>query len=497
MRFSSLLSVKEFSFYLVRRKQHHTNKPGQQLFIQSAMKNGRRRRNRSACNQAASATGNSDMISKLPNDLLLNILERVDTLDAIRTCILSKRMLKLPAMFSRFDIDIASIARHTDESCGFTLRDVVRINGAVADVTENIMFARSRGTTIRNLRVRFILRRYDCLSIGRSVARAMATNKVEAAEFEILTEKVHEGCTPADLLNFATQFNTFLGASPDAFAGLTRLRLNNMRFGESGIPNILSTCKCLKSLRLTCYDSGINSVLQVEHAQLVEFSIDFGDFQRVELFCLPKLEWLSYNNWTLELSHLLADVPSITDLHLDFESERIWVLPECPTLLAPVLGKLQFVNLDNLREGCDIAWIMFILEAAPSVKELCIAVRDHWCTIVTDKKLRQEYGYLDKSNIEWKPSASNFKHKNLAKLTIYGFQPEDNFMRYISRVMEAAVNLEEISLHDRKSCDGYCGGDLEPKIKGFPSRYPWTHEERMRVTEELGMASSHLVHFRS
>ncbi|KAK1603442.1 hypothetical protein QYE76_017907 [Lolium multiflorum] len=481
---------------------------------------------RLARNEAATATGNSDMISKLPNDLLLNILERVDTLDAIRTCILSKRMLKLPAMFSRFDIDIASIARHTDESCGFTLRDVVRINGAVAHVTENIMFGRSGDITIRKLRVRFILRGYDCLSIGTSVGRAMATNKVEAAEFEILTEKVHEGCMPADLLNFATQFNTFLGASPDAFAGLTRLRLRNMRFGESGIPNILSTCKCLKSLHLTYCDSGINSVLQVEHDQLVEFFIDYGHFQKVELVCLPKLERVSYNNWvscedplsfgfvprlsklsltkagtrshkTLELSQLLADVPSITEMHLDFESEKIWVLPECPTLLAPVLGKLQFVNLDNLREGCDIAWTMFILEAAPSVKELCIAVRDHWCTIVMDKKLRQEYGYLDKSNVEWKPSASNFKHKNLAKLTIYGFQPEDSFMRYISRVMEAAVNLEEISLHDRKSCDGYCAGDLDPKIKVCPSRYPGTPEERMRVTEELGMASSCVVHFRS
>jgi CRISPR/Cas system endoribonuclease Cas6 (RAMP superfamily) len=54
MRFSSLLPVKEFSFYLIRRKQqHHTNKPGQELFIQSAMKNGRRRRNVSAASFAS------------------------------------------------------------------------------------------------------------------------------------------------------------------------------------------------------------------------------------------------------------------------------------------------------------------------------------------------------------------------------------------------------------------------------------------------------------
>lgn len=70
----------------------------------------------------------------------------------------------------------------------------------------------------------------------------------------------------------------------------------------------------------------------------------------------------------LELSQFLAYVPSISDLHLDFISEKIWVVPERPKLLAPVLGKLEIANLDNLREGCDIAWTMFILEAAPSLR---------------------------------------------------------------------------------------------------------------------------------
>ena len=93
-------------------------------------------------------------------------------------------------------------------------------------------------------------------------------------------------------------------------------------------------------------------MLQVEHSQLVEIFIDYGDFYKVELSCLPKLQRVSYNNWvsiedplsfgfvpllsklsltkagtrghkTLELSQLLADVPSITDLHLDFESEKV------------------------------------------------------------------------------------------------------------------------------------------------------------------------------
>ncbi|KAI4966311.1 hypothetical protein ZWY2020_041319 [Hordeum vulgare] len=461
-----------------------------------------RSRNTATCDEAPAGSG--DRISKLPSDILLNILERLDTLDAIRTCILSKQMLKLPTLLSQLVINIASIGRHLDESYDFGIRDMVRINSAVADVTEKIMVARDKEIPIRKLTVRFYLMRYNCLSIGTSVAGAMATQKVEAAEFEILTEKAGE-LHPGDFLGFAKQFNIFLGACPHAFAGLTAA--------------VALGC----SLCVSYCDAGIGSVLQVEHARLVELAIDYGRFETVELSCAPKLERMSYNNWnsdgdplsfgfvprlskldltkvgtrslkTLELGQLLANAPNISDLHLDFESEKIWILPERPILLTPLLGKLRVVNLDNLPEGCEIAWTMFILEAAPFLKDMCITVWDHWCNMLTDKKLRKAHGYCEKENVEWKPSVSGFKHKHLAKLTIYGFQPDFNFIGYINRIVKAAVNLKEISLHDRKLCNS-CG-NLDPKIKVSPSKYPRTQEEREHITEVLSLASSEMVFFR-
>ncbi|EMS54764.1 hypothetical protein TRIUR3_20918 [Triticum urartu] len=294
----------------------------------------------------------------------------------------------------------------------------------------------------------------------------MAARKVDAAEFEITTKKAYKISSPDDLVRFGKQFNDFIGACPDAFAGLRCLWLRNMRFGELDIPNILSTCKLLESLHLTYCDSGIHSVLQVEHALLVELEVDYGQFERIELICLPKLQ-------------------------------RIWVLPECPKLLTTMLSKLQHVNLDNLPEGCDLGWTPFILEAAPSLKALCITVWDHWCIMATDKEFRKENGFCEKADVKWKPYAAAFKHKNLAKLTIYGLQLDDNFMRYIRCVVEAAVNMIEIYLHDRKMC-GRCG-DLDPEIKDkvCPSRYPRTPEERKRAVEGLGLASPALIHFRS
>ena len=89
---------------------------------------------------------------------------------------------------------------------------------------------------------------------------------------------------------------------------------------------------------------------------------------------------------------------------------------------------------------------MFLLEAAPSLEELCITVWDHKCQLESQKS------YYQKTHVNWEPSTPDFKHNNLSRLTIYGFQPNDNFMGYVRRGTEAAENIKEVSLHDRKVC---------------------------------------------
>lgn len=181
---------------------------------------------------------------------------------------------------------------------------------------------------------------------------------------------------------------------------------------------------------------------------------------------------------------------------------QIWVRPECPKLLGPVFHKLQRVSLVDVPEGCNIDWTMFILEAAPSLKEICITIWDHWCNMKTEEDRREE-GYGDKTVVDWESSAPDgFRHENLSKVTIYGFQPDDNLVGFVRRAMEVAVNLEEVSLYDRKVCEN-CG-DLDPKIKMkvSPSRYPCTMEKRellknQIIAEGLGMGCPDVIHFRS
>lgn len=64
----------------------------------------------------------------------------------------------------------------------------------------------------------------------------------------------------------------------------------------------------------------------------------------------------------------------------------------------------------------------------------------------------------------------HFRHYNLSRLTIEGFQVEEMFTRFIKHVMATAPNLELISLLECRPC---------PRCQFLPSTaYPRTKEQR-------------------
>lgn len=76
---------------------------------------------------------------------------------------------------------------------------------------------------------------------------------------------------------------------------------------------------------------------------------------------------------------------------------------------------------------------MFFLEAAPSLEQLSITVWDHEC-----QRNSQRSHYYEKTYIKWEPSTHDFKHNNLARLTIHGFRSDDNFTKYVRRILKTA-----------------------------------------------------------
>ena len=219
-----------------------------------------------------------DRISTLPSDILVNILDRLDVREAARISTLSRRWSQLSCKLPRLIIK--------PQPDG----DLVRVNAAAVEATKSLLTRRCPGEdTIRLLSTTFYLRGDVPVSIGHAVGSAMATHKIENAEFTVLTVKKRRQCTLDDVLNYGAQFVSFFNECLNAFTGLTRLYMENLRFVESDfVSNIFVTCKRLNYLGFLNCDTKEHLTLQVEHAQLSELSMVNCRFYKVELKWLPR-----------------------------------------------------------------------------------------------------------------------------------------------------------------------------------------------------------------
>ncbi|XP_047082919.1 uncharacterized protein LOC124693492 isoform X1 [Lolium rigidum] len=456
-----------------------------------------------------------DWVSNLPDDLLLNIIERLDVADAMRTGILSRRWKLIPTMLSKLLIEVGSTDNEQKRTC-----DVARANATVLGATRSLFKSRIASPyTIHRLCMQFFLGA-GSIRIGRALANTIATQKVGVAEFTILTEKEGKRCSINDRFAYGRQFNSLINFCGDTFSGLTRLKLENLKLGGSDFPRIFRLCKRLEFLRLDNCDMGFRSLMEVEHPRLRELEIFRSDFERVDLNWLPELTTLTISFWIslhdplscgyvpllhtvsirntalswhkmLKLSELLGKA-TVSNLTLGFEKEKIWVKPEDPRDLWLVFNKLRLVNLAAISEECDLTWTMFILQGAPSLEELHIRVCD--CLGIWDEEEREKHAYSkERKDASAKWEASGFKHHNLSVLRIFGFQSEDKFVDYTRAVMEAAVNLKDIYLHEKPACKEEC-----EYIRQRGCRYPRSNRHKIWVRSSLNMHMHPLLrlHFR-
>ncbi|KAM0839681.1 hypothetical protein ACQ4PT_060162 [Festuca glaucescens] len=446
-----------------------------------------------------------DWLSNLPDDVLLNIVERLDTADATRTSILSKRWKQIPTMLSKILIMVGPTDNEQERSDD----DIARATATMLGATRSLLEHRSTSPyTIHQLCMQFFLGD-GSIRIGRASANAIATHKVGVAEFTILTEKEGTHCSHDDRLSYGMKLNSLINDSPDAFSCLTRLKLENLSLGESDFPKILRLCKRLVFLHLDNCGMEFQSLLEVEHQRLCELEIFRNRFERVDLNWLPELRTLTFASWMsvddplsfgyvpllhtvsirnpaissqkmLKLSEFLGKA-TVSNLTLGFEKEKIWVTPEDPRELSQVFGKLRHMNLAAISNECDLTWTMFVLHGAPSLEELCIRVCD--CLGIWDNDRRKKIGYSEeRKDVGAKWEASDFKHHNLSVLRIFGFQSEDKFVDYARAVIEAAVNLKDIYLHEKPACKVQCA------YIGRPSdRYPRSTMDKNLVRSSLCM----------
>ncbi|XBI21976.1 hypothetical protein VPH35_063048 [Triticum aestivum] len=234
-------------------------------------------------------TYRNDQISKLPDEVLVNIVGRLDDIaDSARTGVLSTGWRRIPAMLPSIVMSVDSFKpkHHRRRELGHGYADRAKANMIEAARAKTAMIRSARANAsilggnkarglyaIDVLRLEFYLAD-DSVSIGRAVADGMATHKVGLAE----------------------QLRSFVGACRSAFGGFARVKLQNPRLPDDGLPKILSTCKQLEFLRLYNCDGGHLFVLEVDHPRLGELEIIDCDFERMTLFLLV-LALLVVSRW--------------------------------------------------------------------------------------------------------------------------------------------------------------------------------------------------------
>lgn len=426
-----------------------------------------------------------DRLSNLPDSVLLDIVDRLDIADAARTGILARRWKQIPTMLSKIFITVGSY--DNEHKRKLTCDDIARANAIVLGACRSVLESRTTSLCTINLLCLQLFLGDGAVSIGQTVANTMVTETVGSAELTLFTMKDADRCTNDDVLTYGRQFKSFLDNCPNAFSGLARLQLENLRLGGSGLPEIFSICKRLEFLRLFNCDMGMLSLLEVSHPLLRELEIVRCYFERVDLKWLPKLTVLTFSQWTgehdplsldyvpllqtlsianrarfrqkvLKLSDFLGKTTTISDLNLNFLCEKIWVKPEEPNQLLPMFHKLRHVTLTHISEECDLNWTLFILQGAPSLEELCIKVWDHLCEMTVDEQERIKYGFSNEkkdAHVLWRAPASDFKHRNLSVLRVFGFQWEAKIVNCIESVMKSTAALEDIYLYERPKCE-YC-----------------------------------------
>ncbi|KAF8703508.1 hypothetical protein HU200_032316 [Digitaria exilis] len=235
-----------------------------------------------------------DRISKLPDDILIFVLDKLQPCDIALAAVVSKRWRHLTNLRSNIFIDVAHFIEGTSVN---TLEELVRTSVSAVEAVKRILpHSNQSQNTLNRLGIRFYLRD-ESIDIVRSVDKAMTTRKVVKAEFVIITEISEEYNTDDDMMDNGRRLMTFVDACPRAFGGLTHLSLHSVRLGKSDFCNVLDTCKKLECLRLNDCDAGNKSVLKIEHSQLAELSIVSSGMERAELIWLPRLTHLTCRNW--------------------------------------------------------------------------------------------------------------------------------------------------------------------------------------------------------
>ncbi|KAK3122544.1 hypothetical protein QOZ80_8AG0615060 [Eleusine coracana subsp. coracana] len=231
---------------------------------------------------------------------------------------------------------------------------------------------------------RRILLRRNFMSLGRLLNDAVTAGKVTSMELSVTARFwLEESDDP--LLAYARRFGNLLDRYPALFGCLTKLTLESMQLELDDV--LAAACAKVESLSLFRLEQvtlrgwpsrfWLLKMHEQECDHLRDWAISTSPLPLAfgHVPCLTTLTVSNYdhrNGYVVhKLSRLLANT-AVTDLRLNFTGSNIWIEPESQIALIDVFRNLKYLKVRNVHETCGIDWTMFLLQAAPLLKELYI-----------------------------------------------------------------------------------------------------------------------------
>lgn len=192
-----------------------------------------------------------DRLSALPDEISIDILQRLPLRTSAQTTILTRRWTHLFPSMTHLKIDINEFV-----PCILTRHNVAR-SMAMSWYTQALRTLLAPtidpDRTIRIMHLRFYPTDSYLLSIARMVDDAVqsaSASKIEVLDFAILNEVSEVHCTEKQMSRYGRRFMSFFQACPNGFRCLTSLSLWALRFRDSDIPSLLGSCHQLQHLLL-------------------------------------------------------------------------------------------------------------------------------------------------------------------------------------------------------------------------------------------------------
>ncbi|CAL4913167.1 unnamed protein product [Urochloa decumbens] len=457
----------------------------------------------------------ADRFSKLPDDILLDILGKGNMRACIRASFLSARWRHLPSLVPYISLQISDFL-HSGNAL-----DPVAINEAMSCMTKVArisLAAPGKKGIMKEISLRLLLSTNYLYDIGKIVCEAIDIGEVKSVELALPTVKFSLDCNEMDMLQHATDLICFFDATTTLFRHLSRIFLHNARFDELQMHHLLNSCKQLQHLMLNNCDTGDESVLKIDmpNSKISYLKLRSCRFERVEFLCLPKLSELHYELWYsfnapfsfglvpcleelrlvcsmahyqsgLSLSELLHGTKELHALTLDFQGEKVWMLPEGQNVYASFrnLSKL-FMHGIYVRFG--LLWTKTLLEAAPSLKTFGIKVWDHVCDNNSEETRRL---YAKRTN-PWQinNTMNSSRHLHLTRFQFGGFMAVKKHLQFVRAIMDYASSLDTILLEDKDFCEDCDAINSNRNCSSIGSMFPRNKCERDTIRSQLGVGVS-------